>query len=109
MSITSGNGTGFNLYLQNQLLDTTLVPTAVYEEFFGPTASSNHNNAVIRFTNQQATAGSATSAINSTTRVIVIGLTANDGSGATVAGYTSGATAYGISFAVKFDRPNPYG
>lgn len=109
MTITSGSCTGFSLYTQNQLLDTTLVPLAVYEEFFGPTSSSNNNIAVIRFTAQQATAGGIPSALNATTREIVIGLTANDGSGVAGGGFTSGATSNGIVFKVKFDRANPYG
>lgn len=109
MTITSGSCTGFSLYTQNQLLDTTLVPALVYEEFFGPTSSVNNNIAVIRFTAQQATAGGVASALNTTTREIVIGLTANDGSGVAGGGFTSGATSNGITFKVKFDRANPYG
>ena len=104
-----GGGTGFSLYTGSELLDTTKVPVAVYEEFFGPTSAVNNNIGVIRFTAAQATAGGSNSQLVTATREIAIGLTAWDNSGATVAGVTSGATASGIVFRVRFDRANPYG
>jgi hypothetical protein len=110
LQITSGQQTGFSLFTQKQLLDTALVPTTVYEEFFGPTSSSNNNIAVIRFTNNQARVGTTTSSLVSAaadggwTGHIVIGLTAYDDSGVSVGGFTSGATANGIRFVVRFDR-----
>lgn len=100
ISITSGGQTGFSLYTGTQLLNTALVPTAVYEEFFGPTASVNNNIGVIRFTNAQATGGANSALVN---RQITIGLTANDGSAASVAGITSGSTGT-TRFVVRFDR-----
>lgn len=104
---TPGGGTGFSLFTGADLLDTTKVPLAVYEEFFGPTSSVNNNIAVIRFTNGQATAGGSNSQL--TNREIAIGLTAWDNSGVAGGGFTSGATAAGVVFRVRFDRANPYG
>lgn len=102
-----GGGTGFSLFIGGDLLDTTKVPLAVYEEFFGATSAVNNNIAVIRFTSSQATAGGPNSQL--TNREIAIGLTAWDNSGATIGGFTSGATAAGVVFKVRFDRANPYG
>jgi len=104
-----GGGTGFSLFTGSELLDITKVPVAVYEEFFGATSSINNNIAVIRFTSSQATAGGANSQINTSTREIAIGMTAWDNSGSTVGGFTSGATAAGVVFKIRFDRPKPYG
>ena len=77
LSITSGSYTGFSLYTNGQLLNTTLVPLAVYEEFFGPTATSNNNLGVIRFTRQQATTGNAASALNTAGEIGTITKTLN--------------------------------
>lgn len=103
MTITAGGQTGFTLYTGSDLTDTSKVPADVYADFFGPTSTDNFNNAVIYFTKNQATTGNSASRLSLTTGNLVIGLTANDNSGATASGITAGATGT-VSFTVTFDR-----